>query len=459
MTLEAPAQNETGGAKRLLFSKPSWSRSHNLGSSELFHRSEQIYSASTIKLERKRRGTTSRQEKDVNLVGENAGRARKRQRIDTDKDNHPQDEDDDDDDDDGDDDDEDQDYDDDNDDGDGDGKIDENHGENSCRDQSSQFIEAGETPVAQATGGPMQGSLKHADACTNMPKAAMSCDSYQRKNSTSPLTRLKDRGLTMSTAVDLDDEGDEISATSDISTSKRPISTLKGASAADDIEASDDEFPELARKAREKARRTLLEERSPAQTAYPSPLGTSLSARFLASKASPPLDPILQILITCSIPNTTPLIVSRRLSQRLKDVRLAWADRQPFSRDFAQHVFLTWRGKRLFDVTTCKSLGVRVDADGRVLTKGDVLGDEEGRIHMEAMTSEILESRRKAKTEEAEAYVEAAETDRTAEKNDNQIRIIMKAKGFEDFKLKVKAVSVSQWEFLPKQTLIPFRPH
>ncbi len=77
---------------------------------------------------------------------------------------------------------------------------------------------------------------------------------------------------------------------------------------------------------------------------------------------------------------------------------------------------------------------------------------------MEAMTSEILESRRKAKTE-AEAYVEAAETDRTAEKNDNQIRIIMKAKGFEDFKLKVKAVSVSQWEFLPKQTLIPFRPH
>ena len=91
-----------------------------------------------------------------------------------------------------------------------------------------------------------------------------------------------------------------------------------------------------------------------------------------------------------------------------------------------------------------------VDIEGRVLAKGDVLGNEEGRIHMEAMTAEIMESRRKAKTQEAGADAEVSEVDNQIEKSvDNQIRVILKTKGFEDVKLKVKAVCAPQ-NCLPK---------
>ncbi|GKZ40163.1 hypothetical protein AbraIFM66950_002731, partial [Aspergillus brasiliensis] len=71
-----------------------------------------------------------------------------------------------------------------------------------------------------------------------------------------------------------------------------------------------------------------------------------------------PKEPIVQILITSRIPNTRPLIVRRKMNQSLKDVRLAWCNRQHFNKEMQDSVFLTWKGKRLFDVTTCRSLGV-----------------------------------------------------------------------------------------------------
>ena len=209
----------------------------------------------------------------------------------------------------------------------------------------------------------------------------------------------------------------------------------------------DEEFPELARRARERARRKRLEDNLVPTVQDTGPEHTDWANEAvksnLESSGSPhDFDPTLEILITSSINNTQPLIVSRKLSQRLKDVRLAWTQRQGFTPDFAETVFLTWRGKRLFDVMSCKSLGVVVDSNGVIRTKGSLLGDESGRLHMEAVTSEILEARRKAKEDARLREEQAGDTlFPSSAKAEAQTKIILKGKGHDDFRLRVKSVN------------------
>ncbi|OOF96940.1 hypothetical protein ASPCADRAFT_44891 [Aspergillus carbonarius ITEM 5010] len=101
---------------------------------------------------------------------------------------------------------------------------------------------------------------------------------------------------------------------------------------------------------------------------------------------------IVQILITSKIPNTKPLIVRRRMHQPLKDVRLAWCNRQQLSREKQASVFLTWKGKRLFDVTTCRSLGIQTNRGSFVGLEYDPfeVDGEDIQVHMEAATEESL---------------------------------------------------------------------
>ena len=227
----------------------------------------------------------------------------------------------------------------------------------------------------------------------------------------------------------------------------------------DDLVPSDDEFEELARAAREKARRKRLQE-----DVFPSPSVLSPDAEDKFSQLrSPsidgpdppppmdaPKDPVLQILITSKLENTTPLIVNRRTSQRLKDVRVLWCDRQKFGPDKAASVFLTWRGKRVFDVTSCKSLGIAADEDGNVRFKGldTAFGDDERQIHMEAMTEEILTKYKKEKARQGHCNdtMQPTDNDKGKEKPvekqslEPQVKIIIKAKDFPEHKLIVKPV-------------------
>lgn len=228
----------------------------------------------------------------------------------------------------------------------------------------------------------------------------------------------------------------------------------------DEFPASDDEYAELTRKAREKARRKRLEAQisfetldTPSTTGDPASQQRSQSIPQSTSPPPPPLpDPIIQILITSQIENTDPLIVSRKVSQRLKDVRLAWCHRQGFSEEFVPSVFLTWRGRRLFDVTTCKSLGIGVDEYGNILLKGqkDITGEEDRQIHMEAMTAEILDqhkkTHRRAILDEAPPD-EDTSLEEEAKVKESQVKIICKAKGIEDFKVVVRPVRLPQISF------------
>ncbi|KAF7597398.1 hypothetical protein BBP40_003645 [Aspergillus hancockii] len=105
-------------------------------------------------------------------------------------------------------------------------------------------------------------------------------------------------------------------------------------------------------------------------------------------------DAIVRILITSKIENTRPLIIHRKISQALRDVRLTWCNRQNIPKERQSSIFLTWKGRRLFDFTTCRSLGADLGkgpADS--LMHVDYLqhgSKEDIRVHMEAVTEDFL---------------------------------------------------------------------
>lgn len=233
---------------------------------------------------------------------------------------------------------------------------------------------------------------------------------------------------------------------------------------ADSLEdASDEEFPELAAQARERRRQRELEQKRSATPAggsfaEDSRPGSAQYRNLEGSLPTPPApDPVLQILVTSPIPNTKPLIVRRKLSQRLQEIRQVWCDKQGFTDEMQSSVFLTYCMRRLYDVTTCKSLGIKVDASGNVIARGGSAVFEgvenANRIHIEAVTEELFEQMKRDKqmkerrpdslSHDHKSDVETPVADglEEAPQEDEHIRIILKAKGLEPFKLKVKPVS------------------
>lgn len=116
-----------------------------------------------------------------------------------------------------------------------------------------------------------------------------------------------------------------------------------------------------------------------------------LSPQTLKSPVPATSDPVVEIVITSKIPNTKPLLVRRKMSQGLREVRLEWCKRQGLDDDAQSRVKLTWKGRRLFDVTTCKSLGLKQDSTRfSSLIDDELMEDQELQIHMVAVTDDPL---------------------------------------------------------------------
>ena len=393
--------------KRPLFTKPSWAQQDNTGNpTDFFRRSNQNYLAIAAAAERKRQRKLARKQQERNREASDTHRPHKRPRAASDSDSADD--------------------------------SDHSKSDHSSRSQPNRkqltpplprqnTHELKQPPDYTQPGSSSKSLSERYEAVT----------SVKRQNGVS--TSLQ------SNIIDLEDDDDNPSVDDDAIIEVTAKKHYKHAEDEDDFLHSDDEYTELASKAREQARRKRLENDIPDAGPQEDGLGPANSMNKPTPPAAP--DPAVAILITSHIPNTNPLIVNRKVSQRLKDVRLTWCHRQHFEPEATEAVFLTWKGKRLFDVTTCKSLGVGVDSQGHIVTKGqgDILGDEEEQIHMEAMTETILEDDQRAKrlkTEKADhGETKAHEQPPELRKNEPQVRIILKAKGFDDFKLIVKPVS------------------
>ena len=169
-----------------------------------------------------------------------------------------------------------------------------------------------------------------------------------------------------------------------------------------------------------------------------------------AAAASGSKAPIAQLFIASDLPDTNPLMVKVRIDTTIEKPREAWCARQNYTPEMTRNVFFTWRGIRLYDSTTIKRLGIKVDDHGNVSIEGDdSIYDENNtpKIHVEAWTDETLAQHKRELAAEAEAARKAAEPIPIVEQREptpepvpevKKYRLFLKAKGLEDFKIQVK---------------------
>jgi len=172
---------------------------------------------------------------------------------------------------------------------------------------------------------------------------------------------------------------------------KKPVAVLDE----DEQELQEvEELPHLVAKARERQERLKALERQKASGLLEQSFNLTGSNNedydiFQEGKISAD-EATVEILVTSMIPNTTPLIVRRKLFQPLKVVREVWVDKfiklgiVPPS--MKNSIILTWRQKQLFDVSTCASLCL---PNAGSSDSSDVL-DENGRLHLEVWTHDLL---------------------------------------------------------------------
>ncbi|KAL4949711.1 ubiquitin-2 like Rad60 SUMO-like-domain-containing protein [Aspergillus filifer] len=147
---------------------------------------------------------------------------------------------------------------------------------------------------------------------------------------------------------------------------------------------------------------------------------------------------VVQILITSQIPTSKPLIIHRKMSQSLKGVRLAWCERQGLPKELASTVFLTWRGKRLFDVTTCRSLKIETQSSfaKELSLFDDHFSNPDGyRVHMEAVTEEMLAAGRGSSPRTAGVVSTSFTPAHSETEPQTQHEITLKCPGLDDFKI------------------------
>lgn len=163
--------------------------------------------------------------------------------------------------------------------------------------------------------------------------------------------------------------------------------------------------------------------------------------------APPPPPPVedqrVHILITSEIPNTKPLIVQRKISQALKDARLAWCERQGFTEQETSTIQLFWNGVRVFDVSTCRRFDIKSDKKKFLDIEDDPDAEQtELKIHMEAVSTDPLMMNRRGPSSPDIGGASPAPTNPNYEPGNEPInepmKLLLKSPGLSDFKIKAR---------------------
>lgn len=199
-------------------------------------------------------------------------------------------------------------------------------------------------------------------------------------------------------------------------------------------------YPELLQRAREREQKKALDrlnaEKLLAERNHASNGGLiSIDDDLFQVSSAADMDPVVNILITSSIRGTKPMIFRRKISQNLKPVRHGWCDNQiDGPEQYKSTIFLTWRGKRLYDITTSTMLGLKVDNDGNLTCSDDSL-DDKGRLHLEAWTEDLFIAAQKRLLQSGGGEEQDQEEE---QEEDNKIKLILKAKDAEPIKIQVR---------------------
>lgn len=215
-----------------------------------------------------------------------------------------------------------------------------------------------------------------------------------------------------------------------------PINSVQSASTTDIEEVEDPYLAALRAKSRAKGA-----ERA-ARASNPSARHTNGGGAKTAT---------VQLFITSVLPNTNPLIVKIKTDATIERVKKAWCGKQGFTAQQTENMFMVWKNTIMFDSTTIQRLGVNIDDNGTVTVDGDsaLYDDLETfpKIHLDVWTKETWDQRKKEEAEEAEAKKKAAELPQFVEEPQpdpkpevKTIRLILRAKGKDDFRITVYPV-------------------
>ncbi|RDW77313.1 hypothetical protein BP6252_05366 [Coleophoma cylindrospora] len=309
---------------------------------------------------------------------------------------------------------------------------------------SAQRLRSASTQTTPGSRRSLSSSQQHMQSSPPEPLSEQYEQALQKGQHRNRIDAQEGKGV-----IVLDDSDDESNykAPKPIETGDEDVVSSKGKAATkslvdddDPFQDSDPEFAEIMARARERQRKKLQDRLAN---------GTSLSpAPEVITENT--IDPVVQIFISSYIDGSRPLQVRRRWSQPLKLVRQAWLDKQilngqPLDESARASIFLTWRNKRLFDVSSCKTMGLKIDKDGQLYHDGDGF-DADGRVHIEAWTDELfgqhlkrLETSRLLLTEDSETKAQASPSPSPEPEVQvtPKIRIIIKARNYPDFKTKV----------------------
>lgn len=172
--------------------------------------------------------------------------------------------------------------------------------------------------------------------------------------------------------------------------------------------------------------------------------------RELAAAKSPDErkeEPVIELFMDSHLPDSRNLLVKVRYSQKFKEVREAFCKHNDLAGEAVKDVILTWKGLRVYDGSSCKDLSsIELTSRGMPIMKL-TSGREESaqRIVLVATTREIDAQEKADAWREKQAALEAAleaEARGGAElvvEKEKLYRIVLRSKGYDDYKLRVKA--------------------
>lgn len=262
-------------------------------------------------------------------------------------------------------------------------------------------------------------------------------------NSRSTRSSSKATGATQGGAevIDVGDTSSDESRTTSVPASKLTVP----------IEEDDESDEELAALARQRRQQRANPSKINADSSSSTPQRGAAASPHTGLPTPPLPDPVVKVFVQSPIRETTALMVYRKLSQNIRDIRLAWCTRQGFDQAFTDRVFLIHNMRRVYDMTTCHSLGLETDAEGNITMKGAEGKDGVDQVALVAVTDDIyktmLDEKAKEEAKNLKQWEVGGEDDAEDEATSAQppqeerVGLVLKAKGKQDFKLQVKWVS------------------
>lgn len=220
------------------------------------------------------------------------------------------------------------------------------------------------------------------------------------------------------------------------------------------LEEPPDEFSKYVVQAREREAKANAAKASASEAV--DNLGKVTRDATNTTAASRPTDTSIKVMVSSLLPDTVPMVAKLKITQAISVVRDAWFDQQKnkavsIPDDIQGQIFLTWKGNRVYNTITCASLGLEVDALGRVrwhTYDGDEAGYHNGGLHFQAWTEELYAQYVKKKErerlrslgeldEDSEPAAAGQAEAEQEEEGPKPIRVTLKAKDCEPLNTKV----------------------